>query len=92
MIANCFEPTYLSLGKYTNPYLYSALTILAEDPSRILGIFGNQQANENGIYHINLCKDGVWRYVIIDDFVPVKIYEGRKYLLFVHSREMEKTI
>jgi hypothetical protein len=44
-IVNTCEPTYLSKGKYSNPYLYSALTILAEDPSRILQLFGDQEAN-----------------------------------------------
>ena len=41
IVHNC-EPTYISLGKYTNPYLFSAISILAEDPARVLGLFGNQ--------------------------------------------------
>ena len=86
------EPTYITLGKYTNPYLFSALTIFAEDPARVLGLFGGQQANEKGAYHVQLCKDGTWRYIILDDFVPVKSVNGRKQLLFVHSREEDNVI
>jgi hypothetical protein len=43
-VSTC-EPTFISKGKYTNPYLYSALTILAEEPARILQLFGDQEAN-----------------------------------------------
>ena len=83
---NTCEPTYISKGKYTNPYLYSALTILAEEPSCILQLFGDQEGNESGIYRVNLCRDGVWRYVIVDDFVPVKATINRKYLFFLRSK------
>ncbi len=74
------------MGKYTNPYLYSALTILAEEPTKIIQLFGEQQANEDGIYSINLCRDGVWRYVLVDDFIPVKSLYGRKHLLVLRSK------
>ena len=77
----------LTMGKYTNPYLYSALSILAEHPARILTLFNNQTFNDSGLYHINLCKDGVWRYIIIDDHMPVKSIAGRKQMLFMHSKE-----
>ena len=33
----------------------------------------------------------MWRYIIIDDFVPVKI-TAKKQLLFVHSREVNGVI
>lgn len=44
IVSTC-EPTFLSKGKYTNPYLYCALGILAEEPSRVLQLFGDQEAN-----------------------------------------------
>ena len=91
IVRSC-EPTYISLGKYTNPFVFSAVTILAEDPARVLGLFGNQQANEKGVYHVQLCKDGTWRYIVIDDFVPTKSTNGRKQLLFMHSREEDHYI
>jgi hypothetical protein len=36
------EPTLLEPGKYTSPSLYCALTILSEEPTRILSLLGNQ--------------------------------------------------
>lgn len=44
IVGNC-EPTLLARGKYSNPYVYSALGILAEEPSRVLQLFGDQEAN-----------------------------------------------
>ncbi len=39
------EPTLMHVGKYSNPYLYSALTILAEIPTKLLALFGGQHFN-----------------------------------------------
>lgn len=36
------------------------------------------------MYYAHLCKDGVWRYVVVDDFVPVKILRKRS-LLHMHT-------
>jgi hypothetical protein len=86
------EPTYLHPGKYTNTYLYSALTILAETPTQLLSLFGGQEFNEEGAYHVCLCKDGVWRYVVVDDFMPIKTNAGRKQMLFLRNREGESGV
>jgi hypothetical protein len=51
-----------------------------------MSIFNGQEATEEGAYHICLCKDGVWRYIIVDDFMPIKSIAGRKQMLFIHSR------
>lgn len=59
---------------------------------RVLSLFSNQQATEDGAYHISLCKDGTWRYIIVDDFVPIKSIAGRKQMLFIHSREDEAVV
>lgn len=57
-----------------------------------MSIFNGQEATEEGAYHVCLCKDGVWRYVIVDDFMPIKSIAGRKQMLFIHSREAEKGV
>jgi hypothetical protein len=58
----------------------------------VLQLFGEQEANESGIYRISLCRDGVWRYVIVDDFVPVKATLNRKYLFFLRSKEVDGSV
>lgn len=41
---------------------------------------------------MNLCKDGVWRYIIVDDFVPVKLIQGKKLKLYLRSKEVDGVI
>lgn len=74
----------MAMGKFTSPALFSALAILSEDPTRVLSLLGNQEYNEYGIYYVNICKDGVWRYIVVDDYFPVKNL-AKKTLLFLHS-------
>lgn len=70
MIKSC-EPTSINYGKLTNPFLFSAITILAEYPHLVIPLIYNQTINSTGFYYVKLCKDGVWRYVIVDDYIPV---------------------
>ena len=53
-----------------NPYLASALSALAEYPLRVQNLFEDQELSEQSIYFVKICKDGVWRYVILDDLLP----------------------
>lgn len=41
---------------------------------------------------MNICRDGVWRYVIVDDFVPMKVAMSQKYLLFMKSKEVNGSV
>ncbi len=66
------QPTLINPGKYTNPCLYSALRILSEYPEKVLSLFQNLKTNSQGIYYVRICKDGTWRYVFVDDHVPIK--------------------
>jgi hypothetical protein len=78
------EPTYLVPGKFSSSAVYCALAILCEDPSRVLTLFENQELNVSGVYYVYLCKDGVWRYVVVDDYLPVKSLLKRT-LLHLHT-------
>ncbi len=72
------EPTLITPGQLTNPYVYSAVRILAEYPERVLALVENQRVNEQGVYYVRLCKDGTWRYVVVDENVPVVVGENGK--------------
>ena len=35
-------------------------------------IFENQCYNKYGIYYLRLNHEGIWKYVVIDDYIPVR--------------------
>ena len=53
-----------------NCYFMSTLSSLAEFPHRIQRLLENQVINNNGCYYVRICQDGIWRYILIDDFFP----------------------
>lgn len=44
--------------------------MLTEHPKRIRKLFATDKVNSQGIYGINMCKNGEAQTVIIDDFIP----------------------
>jgi hypothetical protein len=32
----------------------------------------DQRVNKDGYYYVRLCVDGVWRYVLVDDWLPFR--------------------
>lgn len=69
-IAYSIDPNDIKQGELGNCYFLSALSSLAEKPDRILRLFEGQTINELGCYYVRLCVDGIWRYIVIDDFTP----------------------
>jgi calpain-15 len=49
-------------------------------PQRIHKLFNTVEVSNNGKYSINLCVNGIWQEVIIDDSLPV--YPGTNNLAF----------
>lgn len=82
-IAEIFKNTNLKLqysidvcdfkkGDLNNYYLLSSLSIVSEKPSIIQNIFEDQTLNnQSGCYFVKLCQNGVWRYITIDDYLPI---------------------
>ena len=55
-----------------NCYFMSALAGLARFPNRIIRLFPMTQINPNGIYIVKLFHKGVFKEIIVDDYVPSK--------------------
>lgn len=53
-----------------NDYFLSALSILSQFPPLIERLFITKEYNNEGIYRIQICKDGYWQIVTIDDLLP----------------------
>ena len=68
-------------GAVGNCWFLGALSILAhQKPDLLSKIFPfNQEFSESGAYLVRLCKDGLWRNVIVDDFLPCNRNAGLSY-------------
>jgi hypothetical protein len=68
------EPNDVIQGKLGNCWFLCAISSLAEYPERVERLFRNSHSgpNEFGIYGVNICKNGQWTDIVIDDWIPVK--------------------
>ena len=60
----------INQGSLGNCYFLSALAALAQYPNMIRRIFKTEEVNEFGQYAVNLCINGEFQMVEIDDFFP----------------------
>jgi calpain-15 len=44
--------------------------VLAEYPKRIKRLFVQDKQNNYGVYAVKICKNGEWKEVVIDDYIP----------------------
>jgi hypothetical protein len=61
------------------------LSCLAERERNIKRIIESQQYNANGFYYVRLNVNGVWRYIAVDDFLPMVDEENGGVLSFKDS-------
>ena len=57
----------------------SALTVLTQNPNLIRRIFKTEEINEFGQYAVNLCINGEFQMVEIDDFFPCRKSKNREF-------------
>ena len=70
------KPSDVIEGKLGNGYFASALACLAERPSLIQKLFVTQEYQREGIYKVQICKDGIWQEVTLDDYFPCGAANG----------------
>lgn len=59
--------------------MVSSFNALSTSHRSIEKIFENQRYSRHGIYYVRLNHGGIWKYVIVDDHIPVKNV-GRSYI------------
>lgn len=64
------EPGDISQGFLGDCYFLGSLAAVAEEPKRVFQLFPaeSRKTNAFGCYCVNLCVDGEWTQVIVDDF------------------------
>lgn len=66
------DPNDLEQGSLLTSTVLSVLSALAETPQRIQRLLEDQTYSELGCYYVRICKDGVWRYIVVDDHFPLE--------------------
>eukprot|EP00047_Mylnosiga_fluctuans_P009313 m.10827 g.10827 ORF g.10827 m.10827 type:complete len:930 (-) comp2562_c0_seq1:53-2842(-) len=72
------EPNDISQGTLGDCWLMCALSALAEFEGEIEAVFtlpgesSPYEYDEAGVCAVKLCKNGIWRYVRVDDYFPCK--------------------
>eukprot|EP00347_Sterkiella_histriomuscorum_P017724 403348238 len=64
------DPSDIRQGLLGDCYFLSCLSVLAENPKRIMKLFVTDKVNDYGVYAIRICKNGEWKEVVIDDRIP----------------------
>ena len=63
----------------------SSLSVIAERPDRIKTLFESEKTIPEGIYAINITKNGKKCHIVVDDYIPCK----NKKVIFSHAHGNE---
>lgn len=68
---NKFEPNDIQQGELGDCYFLSAIAAVAEWKDRVKKLFLTRECNEQNVFCVGLCINGMWEEVIVDDYFPV---------------------
>lgn len=74
-------------GRLGSCYLLAGLSALAETPKRILEVFLMKETNSAKFYSVKILYRGVWREVIVDDYIPMVDEEGQEDVAFSYGTD-----
>ena len=74
-------------GGLGNHYFLAAVSAIAEYPNRIKKLFTTKEVSQEGIYCIQLCINGKWENLMLDDKFPVQPITGQP--VFNHCKSNE---
>jgi len=76
-IDQSISPGDIMQGAIGNCYFLSAIAGLAERPNRVTNIFGELEINKNGIYMARVLHGGVFKEILVDDYIPIDPKSGK---------------
>lgn len=85
LVINGYNPSDIYQGNLGNCYFLSSLSSISEWGSRVDRLFLQKNRSPNGAYCVALNICGIWREIIIDDFIPT--FRGQIY--FCHNSDGE---
>ena len=72
VFAGSIEPNDIRQGALGDCYFLSVLSVLAEKPERVRKLFETTEVNQEGVFAMNLTKNGQKVQVIVDEYFPCK--------------------
>lgn len=82
------DPNDIRQGGLGDCYFLAACSAIAEYPHRLERIFLTKTPFSQGIYALALCLDGVWEEVVMDDWVPCRVQDGRPAYNYTKNGEL----
>ena len=70
VFVNEVTPSDIKQGLLGDCYFLSVLSVLAEHSRRITKLFLTDRQNNLGVYGVKICKNGEWKEVVVDDYIP----------------------
>lgn len=64
----CIEKSATS---FSPDYLVQGMNCIKGCKQLLRFIFESQQPNPQGIYYVKVFQGNIWKYIIIDDYIPV---------------------
>ena len=61
----------------------TALIVLTKYPDFLKSLFNFQDLNERGFYSVNICFGGMWKVIVLDDYLPS--YNDSRGMVFCKS-------
>eukprot|EP01043_Picozoa_sp_COSAG02_P011523 COSAG02_NODE_424_length_22575_cov_79.088361_19_plen_1122_part_00 len=74
-------------GALGDCWLAAALSIVTQQPLLLHALFAAADIRA-GVYTVRLFHEGGWRFIMVDDYVPVSIKDGRP--VFAHAKSRQE--
>lgn len=75
-------------GSLGDCYFLSAISAVAEFPKRIARLFVSKKVPKCGAYCVNLCVNGIWQDIIVDDQMPINPDSGKLEFLELNNPQL----
>ena len=66
------DPNDIRPGTISSPEFLSILACLAEKEQNVKRIIEDQKVSQDGFYMVRVNIGGVWRYIFVDDYIPMQ--------------------